>query len=257
MRVLVIGGSGFIGPFVIEALVKQGHDVTVFHRGEAKPVLPESVRRIHGNRNDLAPHRSRFEQLAPDVVVDFLLSDDGQAKALMETFRGIAGRVVAISSQDIYRAYGVLLGREPGPPEPTPLTEESEVRRQLHPYNVEHLRMVQGAFPWITDDYDKIPVERTVLGDAALPGTVLRLPMVYGPGDPLHRFFPILKRIDDGRPAILLEESYARLHPPRGYVEDVAAAIALATVSGQAVGKIYNIARNQQFTELDWAQRIG
>jgi nucleoside-diphosphate-sugar epimerase len=257
MRILVIGGTGFIGPFAIEALVEQGHDVTVFHRGAAKPVLPESVRRIHGNRNDLAAHGSRFEQLAPDVVLDFLLSDDGQAKALMETFRSLTGRVVAISSQDVYRAYGVLLGREPGPPQPTPLTEESEVRRQLHPYNVEHLRMVQGAFPWITDDYDKIPVERTVLGDAALPGTVLRLPMVYGPGDPLHRFFPILKRIDDGRPAILLEESYARLHPPRGYVEDVAAAIALATVSGQAVGKIYNIASDQQFTELEWAQRIG
>jgi nucleoside-diphosphate-sugar epimerase len=257
MRVLVIGGTGFIGPFAVEALVKLGHDVTVFHRGEAKPVLPESVRRIHGNRNDLAPHRSRFDQLAPDAVVDFLLSDDGQAKALMETFRGLTARVIAISSQDVYRAYGVLLGREPGPPQPTPLTEESEVRRQLHPYNLDHLRMAQAAFAWITDDYDKIPVERTVLTDASLLGTVLRLPMVYGPGDPLHRFFPILKRIDDGRPAILLEESYARLHPPRGYVEDVAAAIALATVSPHAVGKIYNIASDQQFTELEWAQRIG
>ncbi|MGB6942671.1 MAG: NAD-dependent epimerase/dehydratase family protein [Bryobacteraceae bacterium] len=175
----------------------------------------------------------------------------------METFRGLTARVVAISSQDVYRAYGVLIGREPGPPQPTPLTEESEVRRQLHPYNVEHLRAAQSAFPWITEDYDKIPVEQTVLGDSALPGTVLRLPMVYGPGDPLHRFFPALKRMDDNRPAILLEEGYARLHPPRGYVEDIAAAIALATVSNRAARKIYNIASDQQFTELEWAQKIG
>jgi nucleoside-diphosphate-sugar epimerase len=257
MRALIVGGTGFIGPFVIRDLVEQGHDVTVFHRGEAKTALPESVRRIHGNRNDLAAHRSTFEQLAPDVVVDFVLSDDRQAKALMEIFRGLAARMIAISSQDVYRAYGVLIGREPGPPQPTPLTEESEVRRQLHPYNVEHLRMAQAAFPWITEDYDKIPVERTVLGDPALPGTVLRLPMVYGPGDPLHRFFPTLKRIDDNRPAILLEEGYARLHPPRGYIEDVAAAIALASVSDRAVGKIYNIASDQQFTELEWTQKIG
>ena len=257
MKILIIGGTGFIGPFAIRDLVEQGHDVTVFHRGEAKTVLPEPVRRIHGNRNDLAAHRSAFEQLAPDVVIDFVLSDERQAKALMETFRGLTARIVAISSQDVYRAYGVLLGREPGPPQETPLTEESEVRRQLHPYNQEHLRMVQAMFAWVTDDYDKIPVERAVLGDPALPGTVLRLPMIYGPGDPVHRFFPALKRMDDHRPAILMEESYARLHPPRGYVEDVAAGITLATVSERAVGKIYNIASDQQFTELEWTRKIG
>ncbi|MGB6942672.1 MAG: NAD-dependent epimerase/dehydratase family protein [Bryobacteraceae bacterium] len=81
MRVLVIGGTGFIGPFVIKTLVDQGHDLTVFHRGEAKPELPESVQRIHGNRNDLAEHRTAFEQLAPDIVLDFTLSDHAQATA--------------------------------------------------------------------------------------------------------------------------------------------------------------------------------
>jgi nucleoside-diphosphate-sugar epimerase len=257
MRILVIGGTGFIGPFVIRALVEQGHQVTVFHRGEAKIALPESVRRIHGNRNHLAEHRSSFEQVAPDIVIDFVLSDNRQAAALMDTFGGLTTRVVAISSQDVYRAYGVLIGREPGPPQPTPLTEGSEVRRQLHPYNLEHLRMAQAAFPWITEDYDKIPVEQTVLGHSGLTGTVLRLPMVYGPGDPLHRFFPTLKRIDDNRPAILIEQGYARLHPPRGYVEDVAAAIALATVSDRSAGRIYNIASDRQFSELEWAQKIG
>src|SRR5208337_4822828 len=104
MRLLIIGGTGFIGPFVIRELVEQGHDVTVFHRGEAKTALPESVQRIHGNRNDLAAHRSAFEQLAPDVVLDFVLSDERQAIALMETFRGLTARVIAISSQDVYRA---------------------------------------------------------------------------------------------------------------------------------------------------------
>ncbi len=266
MNVLVIGGTGFIGPFVIRALTAQGHDVTVFHRGEAKTAMrshecergtQECVRHIYGNRNELLAHRRDFERLAPDVVIDFILSDDRQAAARMETCRGLAGRVVAISSQDVYRAYGVLLGREPGPPQATPLTEQSEVRTQLHPYNVEHLRMAQGAFPWITEDYDKIPVERTVLGDSALPGTVLRLPMVHGPGDPVHRFFPILKRMEDRRPVILIEEGYARLHPPRGYVEEVAAATALATVSERSAGRIYNIASDQQFSELEWAQRIG
>jgi nucleoside-diphosphate-sugar epimerase len=251
MRVLVVGGTGFIGPFAIKTLLELGHTVTVFHRGEAKAALPESVGRIYGNRNDLHAYRRVFEQLAPDVVLDFILSDARQAQAFMDTFRGLTARVIAISSQDVYRAYGVLLGREPGPPQATPLTEESEVRTQLHPYDVEHLRAVQSAFPWLTDDYDKIPVERTILSDPSLPGTVLRLAMVYGPGDPLHRFFPTLKRIDDRRLAILLEESYARLHPPRGYVEDVAAAIALNRMHhrvGNAPIPRHRLIRNNSIT---------
>jgi nucleoside-diphosphate-sugar epimerase len=257
MKILVIGGTGFIGPFVVRDLIKQGHDLSVFHRGNAKSALPDSVRHILGNRNDLAAHRAEFERLSADVVVDFVLGDERQARALMDIFRGSAARMIAISSQDVYRAYEVLLRKTPGPLQELPITEDSEVRTQLHPYSAEQLRLVQDAFSWFTEDYDKIPVERTVLDDARLPGTVLRLPMVYGPGDPLHRFFATLKRMDDGRPAILIQEDYAKFIPPRGYVEDVAAAIALATVSDRAAGRIYNIAARQHFSELEWARKIG
>jgi nucleoside-diphosphate-sugar epimerase len=257
MRILVIGGTGFIGPFVVRDLAGRGHDLTVFHRGHAKPHLPDSVRRIVGDRNELAAHCGEIERLAPDVVVDFLLSDDRQAQALMDCFRGLASRVVAISSQDVYRAYEVLLRKTPGPLQELPITEESELRTQLHPYDREHLRQTQAAFSWVTEEYDKIPVEKIILGDRKLPGTVLRLPMVYGPGDPVHRFFAMLKRMDDQRPAILMQEDFAKFIPPRGYVEDVAAAIALATISSRAVSRVYNIAAQQDFSELDWARKIG
>jgi nucleoside-diphosphate-sugar epimerase len=257
MKILVIGGSGFIGPFVVRELVKQGHEVTVVHRGNAKFVPAGSVQRILSDRKNLGAHRKKFEGLAAGAVIDMILSDERQAKDLMENFRGVTARVVALSSQDVYRAYGVLLGSEPGPPQPTPLTEESEVRTKLHPYKPEQMRMVRTAFSWITDDYDKIPVERTVLNDPQLPGTVVRLPMVYGPGDPLHRLFPIIKRIVDGRPAILLEAKHGSLRLPRGYVENVAAAVVLAATSPKAAGRIYNIAMQEHFSELEWAQKIG
>ena len=257
LKILVIGGTGFIGPFVVRDLANQGHQVTVFYRGNAKPNLPDSVRRIVGDRNDLAAHRPDIDQVAPDVVVDFLLSDDRQAQALMDTVRGLSARVIAISSQDVYRAYEILLKKTPGPLQELPITEESELRTQLHPYDREQLRRTQAAFSWVTEDYDKIPVERIVMADPQLLGTVLRLPMVYGPGDPLHRFFSMLKRMDDRRPAILIQEDFANFIPPRGYVEDVAAAIALATVSNRAAGRIYNIATEQHFSEIDWARKIG
>jgi nucleoside-diphosphate-sugar epimerase len=81
--------------------------------------------------------------------------------------------------------------------------------------------------------------------------------MVYGPGDPLHRLHPIIKRIDDGRPAILLQQEAAAWRGPRGYVENVAAAIALAAVSARAAGRIYNIAEPAAYSELEWAQNVG
>ena len=64
------------------------------------------------------------------------------------------------------------------------------------------------------------------MGDTSLPGTILRLPMVYGPGDYQHRLFSYLKRMDDKCPAILMDETEAHWRWTHGYVENVADAIA-------------------------------
>jgi nucleoside-diphosphate-sugar epimerase len=250
MRILVIGGTGFIGPPLVRQLAAMGHSVAVFHRGNAKIDLP--AEHIHGDRRDLQSIRPQA-----DVVIDLILSSGAQAAALMETFRGIAQRVVAASSIDVYRACGVLHGIEDGPLEPVPLTEDSPLRTKLQTYPPEQIKMLQGTFGWLDDEYDKIPVERAILGDPGLPGTVLRLPMIYGPGDRLHRFRAVLQRIDDGRRAILFEETFAAWRSPRGYVDNVAAAIALAAASEHAAGRIYNVAEQPAYSELAWARRIA
>jgi nucleoside-diphosphate-sugar epimerase len=255
MQVLLIGGSGFIGPYVARDLLARGHQVAVFHRGQSKTVLPDGVVQILGDRHALAASADEFGQFAPDVVVDFILASERQAITTMDTFRGMAGRIVALSSGDVYRAIAIMYGFDTGL-QPVPLTEESDLRMHK-PYNPERLAQLRDVFPWLADDYDKIPVERVVMSDPQLPGTVLRLPMTYGPGDPLHRLHGILKRIQDGRPAILIQEDAAAWRGPRGYVENVAAGIALAAVSLEAAGRIYNIAELQSFSELEWAQKIG
>ena len=189
------------------------------------------MQHIIGDRNALADSIPEFRRFAPDVVVDFILSSERQARDLMSAMRGITGRVVALSSGDVYRAAAILHRLDPGPLQPVPLTEESELRINRNPYTPEVLTMLRTVFPWLDTEYDKIPVEQIVMGDSEIRGTVLRLPMVYGPGDPLHRLHPILKRIDDGRPAILMQEEAAQWRGLRGYVENVAAAIALAATS--------------------------
>ena len=252
MRVLLIGGSGFIGPHVIRALQRDNHEVIVFHR-RANAAL--GARELLGDRRHLANHRDELRALRADVVIDLVLSSGRQARELVEVFHGATGRIVALSSCDVYRACGVLHGSEPGPLEPVPLTEDSPLRTTLQTYPPERIRMLQQVFGWLDDEYDKIPVERELFADARLPATVLRLPMVYGPGDPLHRTLPIVKRIDDGRRVILFEEKLAQWCAPRGYVGNVAAAIALAATSAGAAGAVYNVGDNN-FSELDWARRI-
>ena len=260
MRVLVIGATGFIGPHVVSALARGGHEVVAFHRGQSHSSIsnrqPE-IGEILGDRRRLCDHRTELRALRPDVVVDLILSSGHQAREVVDIFRGAARRVVAISSCDVYRACGVLHGSEPGPLQAVPLTEESELRSVLQTYPPERIAMLQRVFGWLDDDYDKIPVEWEILADRELPGTVLRLPMVYGPGDQLRRFLPIVKRVMDGRPAILCEEKVAAWRAPRGYVENVAAAIALAATSERAAGRTYNVGEAESLTELEWAARIA
>ena len=254
MRILLIGGNGFIGRFVVAAL-KRGHVLAVFHRGTM--AVPNGVEEIRGDRSQLKDSAEELKRFAPDVVIDLVISSGPQAEELMNIFRSAAQRVVMLSSIDVYRAVGISHGTESGPLQAVPLAEDSELRRNLHPYTQESLQLMRKIFPWATDDYDKIPAERIVMKDSELPGTVLRLPMVYGPGDPLHRFYPVVKRIVDGRRQIILAETLAAWHSPRGYVENVAAAIALAATDDRAARRIYNVCEEPSFSELEWARKIA
>ncbi|MBE9115598.1 NAD-dependent epimerase/dehydratase family protein [Lusitaniella coriacea LEGE 07157] len=253
MQILIVGGTKFIGPPVVRRLVAMGHDVTIFHRGKTKAELPDRVRQIVGDRAQLPEFRSEFEKIAPHVVLDTILYSNKDAQLTMDTFKGIAKRVVAISSMDVYRAYGIMLGLESGSIEPVPLTEASDLRSAFYPFKNFPVTPLEGA----SADYEKIFVEQVIMKDGALPGTIVRLPMIYGEGDPLNRFLPYLKRMDDNRPAIVLEEGIAQWRGPWGYVENVAAAIALAVTNDRAIGRIYHIAEPENPSELERVSKIG
>jgi len=256
MRILVLGGTRFMGPQVVRYLCEQDHDVTLFHRGQTHADLPQGVKEILGNRRPLSALANALRKLAPDVVLDMIAFSEQDAREVMHTFTGVAGRVVAISSQDVYRAFGRVNRKEYGPLDSLPLTEDSPLRENLYPYRGETPRNPDDSGRWM-DDYDKILVERLVMGNPDLPGTVLRLPAVYGPGDYQHRIFSFLKRMDDNRPAILLDEEVARWRWTHGYVENVAAAIALAVTDERASGRIYNVGEPYTLTMAEWVSSIG
>jgi nucleoside-diphosphate-sugar epimerase len=225
VQVLVIGGTKCIGPYVVKGLASLGHDVTVYHRGEHEPALPHGVRHVHSPAAALPVELFPAEvlELAPDVVIHMIPMGERDGRALVDTFRGQTGRVVALSSGDVYQAYGRFIGLEPGPPVGGLLTESSPLRTVLYPYR----KQAHSADHWIYS-YEKILMEQIVLSEPLLPAIVLRLPKVYGPGENAD-----------------LSTVYGFRHQPKwrwthGYVENVAHAIVLAALHPAAAG-IYNV----------------
>lgn len=257
MRILLIGGNGFIGSPLTEQLLRAGHEVAIFHRGAGQVSPAATVLHIQGDRNQLSVHRDAIRKFSPDLIIDLILSSGEQARQLVEFARGIVPRIVALSTGDVYRAWGVFQRVEAGGLEPLPITEDSPLRTTRQLYSSEGIRMLQSVFAWVSEDYDKIAVEDAVMNSSHVSGTVLRLPMVYGPGDPLHRFCPVLKRIADDRRFIPLPDDVAAWRGPRGYVENVAHAIALAATEAKAAGKIYNVCEEPCVSELEWQKKIA
>jgi nucleoside-diphosphate-sugar epimerase len=226
VNIVIIGGTRFIGVHVVRQLALGGHAVTIYHRGEHEGDLPRNVRHVH--RPEAAmPIRSFAAELLipePDVVIHMIPMGEADARAAVNFFRGPTGRMVWISSGDVYLAYGRFLGIEPGPALPGPLCEDSPLRSILHPYR-------DSAKP--ADDlanvYEKILVERVAMSCPEMPGTVLRLPKVYGTDENAD-----------------LATVYGFRNRPEwrwthGYVENVAQAIVLAALSPAAAGCIYNV----------------
>jgi nucleoside-diphosphate-sugar epimerase len=256
MRIVVLGGTGFIGSHIVQRLLSSGYNVTVFHRGNGGK-LPSGVQVICGDRNCLDQYRGDFLGIRPEVVIDAIAFTQHQAELLTATFRGIAERTIVLSSGDVYRANDILFRRVPGDIEPTPSIESSPLRDQFFPYRGKPISKPYG-FDW--DDYDKILVERAVLENTDLPGTILRLPMVYGPGtrEPAQqRFFAYLKRMDDRRPAILLDERTARWRAPWGYIGDIAEAVRLAIEDDRAASEIYNVGEADLLDMHGWIRELA
>jgi nucleoside-diphosphate-sugar epimerase len=236
MRVLVLGGTRFSGPFVVRELAAAGHELMVFHRGEHNVELP--AEQVYGDFADFGHHVDRLRAFEPDTVVD-MFALRSQDAARVGAFTRSARHAVVLSSADVYRAFGRISRSEPGPPDPVPLTEDSPLRKQV-----------------VEAGYDKVGVE-AALREVDLPVTVLRLGGVYGPGDFQHRLWSYVKRMDDSRPAIVIDETLSRWRFGRAYVEDAAHATALAATDESAVRKTYNVASENACTEAEWISTIA
>lgn len=239
MRVIVLGGTRFIGRATVDDLVAHGHDVLVVHRGQLEPADLVPVEHLHVERQQLSTVREELAAFKADAVLDSIALTRADAEgALAALPAGL--RYVVLSSVDVYRAYTALLNDTVS--DPVPLTEDSPVRTARYPY--------RGTRPDM-DDYEKLDVEEVY---TAHGGTVLRLPMVHGAFDRQRREEFILRRVRAGRTRIPIG-SGAWL-TCRGYVGDIASGIRLALEHEHVGGEIFNLAEQPTATMRLWAERI-
>ena len=232
MRIIVLGGTRFIGRAIVEELVSGGHEVVVVHRGESEPADLVEVEHVHVDR-------AALPRLRGDALVDTYALTAADADAALAAVPADL-RLVVLSSQDVYAAYGEL--HAGGHRHALPLDETSPVRADRFPYR----GVVEGM-----DDYEKLDVEERYL---ARGGTVLRLPATYGEHDGQRREEFVLGRIRACRTAMPF--GAGNFLWTRAYVGDVATAVRLTVEHRGLEGEVLNVGERRTWSIRRWAEEI-
>lgn len=250
MTVAIIGGTGFIGTAVAERLTLRGLAPVVVARGEHPVHLPAGAILERGDRMDEARLREIFATHGVDTVIDIFALGMLNTRAVMEATAATGGRYLLLSSIDVYSNYGGLIRKESPAVQPDPAKETDPLRSFRFPYRGNPHRP-KGVSAELFEDYDKIVLEEAALGDGRFTTTVIRAPMIFGPGDKQHRFKWAIDAVRRGG-LIRLDERAGKWPNSYGYLTDVAEAMVLAALDPRAAGRIYNVGQDFVRNPVQW-----
>ena len=221
MRILMMGGTRFIGVYLTEILLAQGHEVVLFNRGNNRVPL-EGVSQIHGDRKDKTQLQEKLSGESFDAIFDNNGRELSHTQPLVEIFSGKIKHFVYVSSAGVYLRSSQMPHVEGDPVDPN-----SRHKGKHH-----------------TEAY---------LKDAGIPWTSIRPVYIYGPQNynDLEAWF--FDRIVRNRPIPI--PGKGRFITQFGHVRDLALAMASVLENEKAKGKIYNIsgARYVTFDGLAYA----
>ena len=220
MRILIMGGTRFIGVYLTKILVEQGHEVVLFNRGN-KPAPVEGVKQIQGDRTDASQLKEKLSSEQFDAVFDNNGRELGDTQPLAEIFKDRVQHFVYMSSAGVYLKSDQLPHIEGDPVDP----------KSRHKGKHE------------TEAY---------LAQLGLPWTSIRPTYIYGPQNynDLEAWF--FDRIVRDRPIPIPGNG---LHITQfGHCQDLAMAMAAVLGNETAVGQIYNIS-GDRFVTFDGLAR--
>ena len=212
MRILIMGGTRFIGVYLTQVLLDQGHEVVLFNRGN-KPT-PAGVTQIQGDRTQPA----QLEKLSTETF-DAIFDNNGRelsdTQPLVEIFKDRIKHFVYVSSAGVYLKSDQMPHIEGDPTDP----------KSRHKGKAE------------TENY---------LAAQKIPFTSIRPVYIYGPKNynDLEAWF--FDRIVRDRPIPIPGNG---MHTTQfGHVQDLAAAMAAVLGNPKAIGQTYNISGDRYIT---------
>lgn len=185
-RLLILGGTGFIGPHMVQYAIERGHEVSIFTRGRRDTDLPAGVEQLVGDRND---DHSALEGRTWDVVLDNNAQDYRWVQKSTALLADAAEQYVFVSSISAYALEG--------------FGWENANRIMTEPLVDEDYPRIEPPEGWQDGDDAPYGLMKTLsenIVHAAFPGraTIVRPGLIVGPGDMTDRFTYWPVRLDDG-----------------------------------------------------------
>ncbi len=219
---LVIGGTRFIGRHLVNDLLDNGYEVTIFNRGNHDNPFAdtESVAQFEGDRTDDAALEQARDEVAPDIVIDCVAYEPREVRAATEIFADVDGYVYISSGS----AYGKeVVPKRENETELCDCTPEQATDDSADSYGP---RKAEG---------DRAIFEAAERGVNAMS---VRPCIVYGPHDYTERLDFWLDRVNDYDRLLVPGDGQNLWH--RAYVEDVASALRIVAEEGEP-GEAYNV----------------
>ncbi|VEP16572.1 Nucleoside-diphosphate-sugar epimerase [Hyella patelloides LEGE 07179] len=227
MRILIMGGTRFIGVYLTKTLVAQGHDVVLFNRGNNPPPV-EGITQITGDRKNSSQLKEKLANEVFDVVFDNNGRELSHTQPLVEILGNKLQHFVYVSSAGVYLKSNQMPHREGDAVDPN-----SRHKGKHH-----------------TEAY---------LAESDIPWTSIRPTYIYGPQNynDLEAWF--FDRLVRDRPIPIPGNG---LHITQfGHIQDLADAMAQVIGNTQASGQIYNISGDRYVTfdglALACAEAVG
>ena len=175
LRILFIGGTGFIGPHMVRAALAGGHTPTLFNRGRTNPHLFPDVEKLRGDRDG---GLGVLEGRTWDAVIDTSGYIPRLVRDSAELLRGAVDQYLYVSTTDAYRTYNIVDMDEDAPMAVLEDPTTEDVSSFYGPLKAQCEREVRDVFP--------------------TRATVVRPTWIVGPGDRSTHFSYWLQRINRG-----------------------------------------------------------